>query len=243
MSQKKIDIPGIGLVTLQKHARSRSLRLSVSVGGEVRVSMPRWTPYAAAAAFATANQSWIEKERGVRRLPLLESGQRVGKQHYLRFEHVFGNTPLTTRVTKNEVIVRVSTSEVVGSANVQRRARTASARALKQEANHLLPPRLHQLALKHDFDYKTVQVKSLKRRWGSCSSDGAIALNLYLMELPWEFIDYVLLHELNHTRHMHHGPKFWQALEALLPNARKVSKQLRTYQPQVGLPESTPVVA
>jgi predicted metal-dependent hydrolase len=52
------------------------------------------------------------------------------------------------------------------------------------------------------------------------------------MELPWEAIDYVLLHELTHTRHMHHGPEFWQAMEARLPGARRFARELRRRQPK-----------
>jgi predicted metal-dependent hydrolase len=93
----------------------------------------------------------------------------------------------------------------------------------------LLPIRLQQLSKKYDYQYASVSIKSLKSRWGSCDSNNNISLNLYLMELPWELIDYVLVHELNHTIAMHHGPDFWQKMEAKMPNSKLLRKQLKQY--------------
>lgn len=165
---------------------------------------------------------------------MLESGHRIGKLHYLRFEQVLNGKTATNRVTATEVIVRLLPGEQSADAAVQKRARQAAQRALKREAERLLPPRLQNLAAKYQLAYSSVTVKLLKRRWGSCDSHKAIALNLYLMELPWEYIDYVLMHELAHTKHMDHSPAFWQALTAMQPNARLLGKKLRKHQPSLG---------
>jgi predicted metal-dependent hydrolase len=233
MATKIIEIPGVGPVTLVKRAQSRSLRLSVS-GAGVRVSMPRWTPFSAGASFALQQATWIQAELRKQEQPLLESGQRVGKLHYLRFEQVLGGQSIASRVTGTEVIVRMQLGETSSDAVVQKRATQAAVRALKREATALLPPRLAALAAKHGLLYTSVSVKSLKRRWGSCDTHRAITLNLYLMELPWEYIDYVLLHELTHTVHMNHGADFWGLLARLDPHARQLSKRLRRHQPALG---------
>ncbi|MFA5003996.1 MAG: SprT family zinc-dependent metalloprotease [Candidatus Saccharimonadales bacterium] len=243
MAIKKVEIPGVGSVTLAKHGRSRSIRLTVGPSGNVRVSMPHWTPYAAGMAFAQAHAAWISEEQNNRATEPIENGQRVGKQHYVRFEQVFNDVAVGTRVTKDEVIVRYSSSESLNAANVQERAKAATIRALKNEAKELLPPRLATLAREHNFTYRRADIKLLKRRWGSCSSERVITLNLYLMELPWECIDYVLLHELSHTKQLHHGPDFWQLLTSVKPEARAISKQLRGYQPQIGQPNLATLVA
>lgn len=230
MASKIIDIPGVGSVTLVKRAQSRSLRLSVT-SGAVRVSMPRWTPFSAGAAFALQQAGWIQAELLKQARPLLESGQRIGKLHYLRFEQVLGGQSITSRVTGTEVIVRMQLGEVISDPQVQKRAASAAVRALKREAERLLPPRLASLAARHNLTYTSVSVKSLKRRWGSCDTHGAITLNLYLMELPWEYIDYVLLHELAHTVQMNHSADFWDVLTRLEPRARDLARQVRKRQP------------
>jgi predicted metal-dependent hydrolase len=233
MSVKKIALEGIGPVTLVKLARNRSIRLSVTAAG-VRVSMPRWTPFSAGIDFAHHNADWIVQELTQRRTTPLESGQAVGKVHYVRFEQVLGGQAATSRVTRTEVVIRLQPGERSNDPVVQLRAAKAAARALKREAESLLPPRLAALSARHGLPYTNVAVKSLKRRWGSCNTQGEITLNFYLMELPWKYIDYVLCHELTHTKHMNHGPGFWHLLTSLSPDARALSKQLRSHQPEIG---------
>ena len=233
MAVKKVELTGIGLVTLVKSSQSRSIRLSVTAKG-VRVSMPTWTPYSAGSAFALSHTGWIQAELNKQQTNLLEAGQRVGKLHYLRFEHVLSNQAVTSRVTGTEVIVRMHTHEQSTDDAVQTRAHQAAARALKREAEILLPPRLSNLAKTHGLTYNSVSVKSLKRRWGSCSSHQDITFNLYLMELAWEYIDYVICHELAHTKQMNHGPDFWALLVQMNPRARDLSRTLRKRQPVVG---------
>jgi predicted metal-dependent hydrolase len=53
------------------------------------------------------------------------------------------------------------------------------------------------------------------------------------MQLPWDLIDYVLLHELVHTEHLHHGAGFWQRFDQVLPGAKQKRKALRAYKPSV----------
>src|SRR5690606_36436720 len=96
---------------------------------------------------------------------------------------------------------------------VQKAAQAAAIRALRKEAETLLPQRLRTLAEQTGFTYNSVAVKQPKSRWGSCSHQKHITLNLFLMQLPWRLIDYVLLHELTHTKVMRHGPPFWAELE------------------------------
>jgi predicted metal-dependent hydrolase len=233
MATKTIELAGVGPITLVKRAQSRNLRLSVTSSG-IRVSMPQWTPFSAGQAFALSNIDWIQRELARQSVTVLESGQRIGKLHYLRFEHVLGDQPLTSRVTGTEIVVRLRANELSSDADVQARALTAARRALKREAETLLPPRLRGLAAKHGRDYASVSVKQLKRRWGSCDSHQNIVLNLYLMELPWEHIDYVLLHELTHTVEMNHGPRFWELLSSMEPYARDLARRLRQHQPSIG---------
>jgi len=98
-------------------------------------------------------------------------------------------------------------------------------------AGRLLVERLDELARKHDFTYNRVFVKNQKTLWGSCSSANNINLNVNLVRLPDELRDYVLLHELVHTRHKHHGNAFWRALNHLVGDGKRLQRQLRQYHP------------
>ena len=231
MATKHVHIEGVGDVMLVRTRVSRQLKLSVTQKG-VRVSLPAWTPYKIAEQFARTHRDWIIRHQT--KLPAQEfvgDGQRVGRLHTLQFARAAAQT--TSRVTGTKIIVYLRPSETPRAPAVQRTAVAACERALRKEAEQLLPPRLARLAETHGLAYRSVAIKKLTRRWGSCDSHRNIVLNLYLTELPWEYIDYVLLHELTHTVHMHHGPDFWALLTLLEPRARDIRNQLRNYQPSL----------
>ena len=113
---------------------------------------------------------------------------------------------------------------------VQELLRNAIIRALKKSAQTYLPPLLDELAEHYGFKYKRVKITGSKSRWGSCSAIGSINLSCYLMLLPPPLMDYVLLHELTHTREMNHGPKFWEILNDLTEGrAKSLRAELRGF--------------
>jgi predicted metal-dependent hydrolase len=73
---------------------------------------------------------------------------------------------------------------------------------------------------------KSLIVRRYKSRWGSMSIDGVLGLNLDLIRAPIECIDYVIIHELCHLRFPHHGPRFWDLLERVMPDWRKRKTKL-----------------
>lgn len=230
MSVKYVDIPDIGRVTMYKRKGNRSLRLSVGLQGEIRVSLPYWVPYRAAEEFVKAKAKWIASNQHKQTVEPITHGQHIGKQHRIYFDKEPRQT-IATRVQKTEIYVIHPLHLDPTDTSVQDKAHKASIRALKQEAERLLPERVEWFADHFGYKYKDVTIKQLKSRWGSCSSHQEITLNLFLMQLPWHLIDYVILHELAHTRVMRHGPPFWAELEEHLPNARKLRTEINTYQP------------
>lgn len=237
MATKQIQIPGVGPVTLYKRRGNRSLRLSVSADGEVRVSMPSWLSYRAGEQFAYSKAEWIAAHRQPAPAAL-QHGQPIGKAHRLYFNRSFETQRVSARLKQNLVEVTHPPHLDPQDKAVQKVARTASIRALRKEAERLLPYRLQQLAERNGFSYQSVSVKQLKSRWGSCSSKQEITLNLFLMQLPWHLIDYVLLHELTHTKVMQHGAPFWQELERHAPGAKKLRQEISAHSPilTAGLP-------
>lgn len=99
----------------------------------------------------------------------------------------------------------------------------------KKTASKILIPRLAELARAHGFQYCKVSLRSQKTRWGSCSPTNNISLNIRLAALPQELMDYVLLHELAHTKIKNHSKKFWALLDKQIPNVKQLNKQLRKH--------------
>ncbi len=89
--------------------------------------------------------------------------------------------------------------------------------------------RLAELAVQYGFTYNKVTIRNQKTRWGSCSARNNISLNVKLAQLPQDLMDYVLLHELVHTRIKSHSRSFWAALEEIIPDVRQLRIRLRGY--------------
>lgn len=118
--------------------------------------------------------------------------------------------------------------------NRQEWMRKAVTTAVLRRAKELLPPRLKQLAQEKGFTYNRCIVKNVHTRWGSCSTKGNINLNMHLVQLPNELIDYVLLHELCHTVEMNHSERFWTLLDSVTApaKAKELRKKLKEYKMQ-----------
>lgn len=240
MAYKEFELEDVGLVRIYKRKGSRSLRVSVNAVGEARASMPVWMPYATGWNFIKAQKSWIISQQAKRQI-LLMDGQHIGKAHRLRFTAVSTLIKPSARVQNTDILVSYPAHMAVHQVEVQRKATEACIRALRQQAAQLLPQRLEALATRHGVSYNSVAIKRLKSRWGSCDQNKNIVLNLFLMQLPWELIDYVLLHELTHTAVMRHGAPFWEEMQRLDPRAKQLRKAIRTFQPTLATQSNSPV--
>lgn len=99
----------------------------------------------------------------------------------------------------------------------------------KKLARKIILRRLQQLAEKHGFTYNRVCIRNQRTRWGSCSAGGNISLNTKLVALPGELLDYVLLHELVHTRIHNHSKQFWNELGKYVANPKSRVAVLKDY--------------
>lgn len=102
--------------------------------------------------------------------------------------------------------------------------------AMKYQARQVLPGRLRKLAGEHGLTFGRVSITGAVRRWGSCSSAGNISLSCHLVMLPEYLVDYVMLHELAHTKEMNHGPRFQALLDSLCEGrSRQLREELGKY--------------
>ncbi len=241
MAFKQFTLSNGVIVAVYKHRGSRSLRVSVKIDGEVRVTIPTWATYLVGVRFAESRKEWISEHSQTS--VILVDGQSIGKAHHLHFYAETSSIKVTSRLRGSSIDITHPTVLDVGDAAFQKVVQKACIRALRQEAEQLLPQRLASLAALNGFKYGSISVKQLKGRWGSCDQRSNIVLNLFLMQLPWELIDYVLLHELTHTHVMKHGPDFWLALRTVLPNVDERRKQIKNYQPTLGRSDETTIMA
>lgn len=113
------------------------------------------------------------------------------------------------------------------------RARDQKKKLLAKEARAYLPYRIEFLAGKYGYTFSRLRLSHAGTRWGSCSSTGTVSLNIGLMNLPESLRDYVILHELAHTRHMNHSADFWSEVARTDPRYHEHRKKLKLFSPSV----------
>lgn len=102
--------------------------------------------------------------------------------------------------------------------------------ALRKNAKIVLPGQLDMLSKKYALPYSSVKINLSQGRWGSCSMAKNINLSCYLLLLPAHLVEYVLLHELCHTKEMNHGERFWSLLNRFTDHkALELRNELKGY--------------
>ena len=99
----------------------------------------------------------------------------------------------------------------------------------RKEARKKIVKRLDELAQEHGFKYNRVSIRNQKTRWGSCSTKNNISLNVKLIRLPEKLFNYVIIHELIHTKHKNHNKRFWAAMDKILGDAKSLRTELNQH--------------
>jgi predicted metal-dependent hydrolase len=101
----------------------------------------------------------------------------------------------------------------------------------RRYARAVLAKRSGELSAMHRVPFNRLFVRDQETKWGSCSTKGNISLNWRLILAPQYVIDYVILHELLHTRVLNHTQRFWVLLKALCPDCQKAINWLNANPP------------
>lgn len=219
--------PDFGEITIRRSALSRSISIRVAPDGRLRASMPHYAGVGALRRMLNASRADIAKmlSEHTSHAPLAP-GMTIGKSHTLLT--TTGPT-LSARLTKSQIEVSLPADRSLNDPETEAYITPFIIRALRQEAKAYLPRRLDYLARQHGFTYESARFSHASSRWGSCSSRGTISLNIALMKLPFELIDYVIYHELSHLANMNHSPAFWRQVESLDPSYREHRRALKAH--------------
>ena len=101
-----------------------------------------------------------------------------------------------------------------------------------RHARNVFTERLNHFAPRLGVQWTRLSLSNADTRWGSASADGRIRLNWRLIHLSLDMVDYVVVHELSHLRHMDHSPRFWDVVASVMPDHRERRQALR----QVAVP-------
>ena len=209
-----------------KRGKRRTIGLSVGPEG-LSVSAPRWTPQAEVDALLQQKSRWVldklqqARERAgelARARTVWADGCRfdyLGRAATLRLDPT---QDLAQRLHPGEGETPAVLSLRLARQASEQQIRDAAHAWLMRQAKALFAERLAHFAPALGVSYKTLRLSSAGTRWGSASADGSIRLNWRLIHLSLEMIDYVVVHELSHLRHMDHSPQFWDVVASVMPD-------------------------
>ena len=222
-----------GEIKIRKNKLARSVKLSVGVDGSLRASIPYYSPEFAVRRLVNGNRDEIRKMLATHNAKnSYQDGDLIGKTHTL-FLRKFSGEEIKISNEGNQILMQIPQELAFENPLVQSEIRKTVSKILRKQAKAYLPRRIDFLAEKYGFSFEKLRFSHTGTRWGSCSSSGTISLNIALMKLPHHLIDYVIIHELCHTRQMNHSSKFWQEVEKYCPDYKKYVQEIKQFSPSI----------
>ena len=213
------------------YSQRRTLGISVLPDSSVVVRVPYLTSYKTISRIVEQKAVWIIKHRD----------NYNNKEHrkidpvYANGEpHLFRGSESVLRIEKSvKQYFRFSDSAIelgLGKANDREAIKRLLYKGYKHEAMIVFPEIFGKVLTKYEaqnFKPTGLIVRTMKRRWGSCSNKGIITLSTELIKLSDIYIEYVILHELCHLKHHNHGARYYKLLSELSPEWKRIRKELR----------------
>jgi predicted metal-dependent hydrolase len=215
------------------YSHRRTLAISILPDSSVIVRVPYRTSLTTINRLVGQKSGWITKHR---------DNYKGKEQNVINRQYINGETHL---FRGNESVLKIQKS---GKASIRFYDGTIELeldktddpqsikwllyQGYKNEASVVFPEILKRVLKRYEsnmFRPTELVIRSMKRRWGSCSSKGKITLSTELIKLSDLFIEYVIVHELCHLKHHNHGEGFYRLLSELFPDWKSVRKQLRKY--------------
>lgn len=191
---------GLGEVTFTKYPQSRSIRVMVSAKGEVKVTLPPYVGYEEAERFLFSVGGKIVAQRNEVLRRLQSAAQAGAPSDYQTNKLAHKILPQRTRQMYELMTQKVTIRNRLG------------------------------IVVKDPFRYNRVAIKDNSSNWGSCSTLRNINLNMKLVRLPEELMDYVIAHELCHLVYPNHSTRFHALLNAITDGKEKtLAARLKQY--------------
>ena len=211
---------------LRVSKRARYARLRILPFGGLEVVIPYRFPRHQVAALVAQHADWARTQLALQ-AQLRESIQ-LPAELTLAFDN--SSTPIrypdALAPLQRDLFASATTPCIDIQAEEQRAIVAELRQWIRQRARQLLPPLLEQVSRQTGLVYSRVSIRSQKTRWGSCSSNGNISLNDQLLFLPPDAVEYLMIHELCHTRHLNHAPAFWALVQTHCADYRRHEQHL-----------------
>lgn len=201
-----------------RRKRVKYLRLRILSNGKVLLTLPWYVPESRGLRFVREKTEWIEKALRRKEEGKLNEFLFLGKNYEL---------VLSENMWKKEISFEGDTVRI--GAQTKEEARKYFQEYLKKTARKILTEEMEKLSDKYGLPYRRLSFRSQKTRWGSCSPRKDISLNIALVRLTADLREYVLIHELCHTKEMNHSKRFWDLVGTHYPKYKEAKRELKKY--------------
>lgn len=229
--QRIHNIEGIEFKVI--YSRRRTLGISILPDSSVIVRVPYLTSFKTISKVIQQKAGWIIKHKNSYKE---KEKSKLNRMYFSGETHLFrGNESILKIEKSGKPYIRFYDNTIELGVD-----RTDDARVLKwllyqgykNEALIVIPDIMNKVLKKFEdqmFKPTGLIIRTMKRRWGSCSNKGVITLSTELIKLPDLFIEYVIIHELCHLKHHNHGKEYYRLLSEIFPDYKQVRKELRKY--------------
>jgi hypothetical protein len=211
---------------LRVSPRARYAKLLIKPYGGLEVVIPPRFPRSEIPFLVAKHADWARHQ--LDKQARLRQSIRLPQHLSLAFDN--SSTPVRyanqSLAFNFDLFSDMSPQHIVIEGDSQQEQITALRAWIRRRARELFPPMLRRVSQQTGLDFNRVTIRSQKTRWGSCSSRGHISLNDQLLFLPAQTVEYLMIHELCHTRHLNHSRNFWQLVESRCPDYRDHEKLL-----------------
>ena len=198
------------------HSNRRTLGLEVTRDGLVKARLPMRLPAREAILFIEEHRDWILRKHAEVQRRREENDRRRRQQGAQPWQDIgSGNTG-----TEN---VRAENAEAQATVPLLADLTSAQKAQIKQKFQE----KTRKFAAQMGVTYGRITIRAQRTRWGSCSSKGNLNFNYLLYYLPEELMDYVVIHELAHRKHMNHSSYFWREVERYCSDYRQRRARLQ----------------
>ena len=191
---------------------NRNTYISLTKEGEVRVRTP------------------LKDEKRVRRL-LVEKSDWINAKLEMIEQALPTHSLGETILFRGEIIPVLQLPQLQQSLEKSRKSidiKKYYTRFYHNESLLTLPSRIRHYAQKMNLAPTEIRYKNLRRRWGSCDSNGILTFNVMMMQLSYRHVDYIIVHELAHMRHMNHSKAFHDLVRTILEDEKLLRQELKS---------------
>ncbi|KND49736.1 MAG: putative metal-dependent hydrolase [Parcubacteria bacterium C7867-008] len=183
---------------IRESARAKHVRIDVYPDGRVLLTKPIRMSLRVAETFLKHRTEWVRKTQEA----FITRQQRLDKRRKML-------GLLTPEILPRPRRGSVAYKEAVAASRI------------------LTANRLRHFNQHYTFQYGTISIRNQKTRWGSCSAAGNLSFNYRIIYLPPQLQDYLIVHELCHTKEHNHSKKFWNLVADTIPDYAKLRTQLK----------------